>query len=147
MNKGKKQIGRGKTSDNIREKMSNWVGSRWLRPQKRRLHHRSHTAQQHFHFYNPSGMSEQENGIIFILSREWEKFLLEMHVKEMAEWGTGGEITQPALEKCLGLCHELINSPEVQEKVAVQSWEHWCVLHATNTSWSLWNCYSAGWSS
>lgn len=81
MNKGKKQIGRGKTSDNIRKKMTNWVGSRWLRPQKCRAAPQA----THFHFYNPSGMSEQENGIILILSREREKFLLDMQVKEMAE--------------------------------------------------------------
>lgn len=83
MNKGKKQIGRGKTNDNIRKKMTNWVGSRWLRPQKCRA--APQATQQHFHFYNPSGMSEQENGIILILSREREKFLLDMQVKEMAE--------------------------------------------------------------
>lgn len=36
---GKEQTRRGKSSDNMREKMPNWVGTRWLKPQKCRGGH------------------------------------------------------------------------------------------------------------
>lgn len=41
MKECKKQTGGGKISDNMREQMPNWVGYRWLRPQKCRAMHSS----------------------------------------------------------------------------------------------------------
>lgn len=118
----------GKSSGNMREKMPQWMGFRWLRPQKCRAAPQAKQSSAILSFLQPKWdvrpgkpVSFVDIGIISILGREWEKFLLEMHVKEMTEWGTGGEITQLVLGKCLRLCHRFINSPELQENVPVQT--------------------------
>lgn len=120
----KKQTGGGKTNDNMRKKMPNCVGFRWLRPQKCRAAPQATHSSAALSFLQPKWdvragkqVSFVDIRIILKLSREWEEFLLEMQMKEMAERGTGGEITQPVLEKCL----RLIRSPELQENVPVQS--------------------------